>query len=85
MNITGHSKESTFLTYIGTHQKQRCFGRFIYAAGGRYLVIFTFLFLTELVFFCTNLYQFNTLNNQTRYSLYMMDFRIIFTLNFINR
>jgi hypothetical protein len=22
MNITGHSKESTFLTYIGTHQNK---------------------------------------------------------------
>jgi drug/metabolite transporter superfamily protein YnfA len=38
MNITGHTKESTFLTYIGTHQNKDALGRFIYATGGCYLV-----------------------------------------------
>jgi integrase len=38
MNITGHSKEITFLTYIGTHQNKDALAD-LYATGRSYLVI----------------------------------------------
>ena len=38
MNITGHTKESTFLTYIGTHQNKDALADLFMQAGRSYLV-----------------------------------------------
>ena len=56
MNITRHSKESTFLTYIGTHQNKDALADLFMQQAG-IILCFTFLFLTELVFVCTSFYQ----------------------------
>ena len=73
MNITGHSKESTFLSLYWNPSKQGCVSRFIYADRPELFGNVIFLFLTERVFLCTNFYQLIKLNNQIRYSLYIMD------------
>jgi hypothetical protein len=41
MNITGHSKERIFLTYIGTHENKAALAD-VYAKSGSYLVILLF-------------------------------------------
>ena len=57
MNITGHSKESTFLTYIGTHQNKDALADIFMQQAG---VIWRFYFSLspiELVSLCTSFHQ----------------------------
>jgi integrase len=55
MNITGNSKESTFLTYIGTHQNKDAMQIYVCSRRGIFGNVI-FLFQTELVFFYTSFY-----------------------------